>query len=256
MGRAIDFFVNELCVLDVSMLPYPNMISTLTIFFQRYSRRPNSFQIKEIKKWFFCTGIAQRYSGRGYRKNILNDVAFFNALGLGGSVRFVLDELVDSFDISRSIYSTRSSITIVFYCLLVLQKPIYFENGNPMQMSNIAGEANKRNRHHIFPQKFLQDIGVSRLYVNSILNIGLFPSDENRGFGSRPPVNYLAAFKAKRHFKKALDRHLIPAGVNSAIWSTDERGFLIFINQRRYMVCKAFEDAAGIKIFKNNILFR
>ncbi|MFZ3277044.1 MAG: hypothetical protein WA182_09075, partial [Candidatus Sulfotelmatobacter sp.] len=39
--------------------------------------QPNKQQAIEIRKWFWATGVAQRYSGRGYHQNIVADAKLF-----------------------------------------------------------------------------------------------------------------------------------------------------------------------------------
>ena len=80
MGRALDLLRREFHVLDDSLLPYQNMVSTLTTFFVESPRQPSNSQLTELRKWFWVTALGQRYSGGGYRQNILSDVEFFRSL--------------------------------------------------------------------------------------------------------------------------------------------------------------------------------
>jgi hypothetical protein len=182
----------------------------------------------------------------------LADVKFFKNLATGANVKFKLDELIDPADIKRATYGKRSSISDALYCLLIQQKPIYLGNGTDMQVSDFAGAANKKHKHHIFPQKFLRDQGVGKVGLNSILNLCFISAEENSQFGAKAPDKYLAPFVGTRHFEKAMAKHLIPVDDESGIWRSDRAGYLEFLKQREQLVCKAFESAAGTKLFRND----
>ena len=50
---------------DESYLPSANMLATLAVFFFHHRGQPDRRQATEIKKWFWATGVGQRYSGHG-----------------------------------------------------------------------------------------------------------------------------------------------------------------------------------------------
>src|ERR1039457_7137493 len=70
---AVDYLHNRFPVHDESFLPSANMLATLAVFFFHHSGPPNRYQAAEIRKWFWTTGVALRYSGRGYHHNIVTD---------------------------------------------------------------------------------------------------------------------------------------------------------------------------------------
>lgn len=250
MGRALDLLRKEFRVLDGGLLPYQNMVSTLTCFFCEHARQPSKIQLQEIRKWFWGTALGQRYSGGGYRKNILGDIEFFRALASGKSVLFKLAEPIDPADIRRATYGKRSSISDAYFCLLIRQVPLYLSNGTEMQVSNFASAANRKHKHHIFPRKFLLGKGVGKVGLNSVLNLCFIPAEENSEFGARPPVKYLESYWDKCHFPKVMARHLIPHDDDAGLWEANKNGYSLFLKQREQLVCKAFELAAGSKLFR------
>ncbi|MBU4200303.1 MAG: DUF262 domain-containing protein [Verrucomicrobia bacterium] len=87
--RSVDYLHFDLGVINFSFLPSDLMIAVLAFFFHANNRaQPNSRQRREIKKWFWATGIARRYVGRGYYNNIRRDLAFFERLGRRRPGRF------------------------------------------------------------------------------------------------------------------------------------------------------------------------
>lgn len=250
MKRALDLLRKEFNVLDCGLLPYQNMVSTLTIFFCEHSRQPTTIQLQEIKKWFWSTALGQRYSGGGYRQNILEDVEFFKKLASDRKTGFKLTELIDSAEIRKSTYGKRSSISDAYFCLLIRQNPLLLSNGTRMLLSNFASAANRKHKHHIFPRKLLIEKGVGKVGLNTILNLCFISAEENCKFGAKPPSKYLSEYKDERHFQKAMSSFLIPHEENAGLWQADKIGYAKFVKEREVLVCSAFETAAGIRLFK------
>src|SRR6266481_1056518 len=54
---AVDYLHHRFPVHDESYLPSANMLATLSVFFFHHTGQPNSYQIAEIRKWFWATGV-------------------------------------------------------------------------------------------------------------------------------------------------------------------------------------------------------
>jgi hypothetical protein len=153
--KAVDYLKTHFCVLSEDFLPSENMLATLSLFFYHNPAQPDGRQQRQIRAWFWATGVAQRYSGRGYRANILSDAHLFRRLARTGRARFLLPDRIDPDDVKRSDYSRRSSLTGVFMCLLAKHQPRYLGNGLPVPKGEYAARANRKNRHHIYPKTLL-----------------------------------------------------------------------------------------------------
>lgn len=253
--RAIDVLKSRFCVLNDGLLPSQYMVATLSVFFCHWPKQPTAAQLVEIKKWFWATALGQRYSGSGYRQNIIDDASWFESLANGNHDPFKLIDAVEPTEILRATYGRRSSIGDAFFCLLISLKPQLLSNGNEMQVSDFASLANKNHKHHIFPRRHLIDQpGVSKRALNSILNLCMSSAEENSQFGSKPPRKYLEPYSNLRHFDRVLDRHLIPHGEQAGIWDTDPvKGYRRFLKEREAKVCAEFERAAGARLFRRDI---
>ncbi len=251
LEKAIDCLRQHFNVLDDGLLPSEYMLATLTVFFFHRGAQPTPAQLREIKKWFWSTGVGQRYSGRGFRENILKDAGFFQKLGSGKLMKFSFTDHVDEADLQRTIYGQRSSIADALYCLLISQKPASLSNGEQMLLEKFASSANRKHKHHIFPKSLLTKNGIPYKKANSIINICFISADENLSFGSGSPSYYLKPHRTKKYFGKVMTSHLIPASDNSGLWHEDiAKGYKEFIKARTAEICKAFENAAGIKLFR------
>ncbi len=114
--RALDLLRSRFNVLGDGLLPSQYMVATLAVFFYHRPKQPAPDQMTQITRWFWGTAIGQRYSGRGYRQNILEDAKWFARLANGDNVAFKLGELVEPSELRRAGYGKRSSIADAFFC--------------------------------------------------------------------------------------------------------------------------------------------
>lgn len=253
-SKAVDYLRDQFLVYDETYLPSANMLATLSVFFYHQPGQPNRAQKTEIRKWFWSTGVAERYSGRGYYRNIATDTKFFVALADGKTRHFTFTDYLDpTHDIQAAEYTARSSKTRAFFCLLASLQPLYLENGEPIPLRTpIMSLSNQKHRHHVFPRSQMSAHFSTRAY-NSLCNICFLVSRDNQKIGNRMPRSYLDEYREGqgRQFRKVMGSHLIPVGKDSGVW---ERGttqaFKKFRKKRLAMICAEFEKAAGTRLFR------
>jgi hypothetical protein len=166
--------------------------------------------------------------------------------------RFRYEDRVDPVDLQRASYGRRSSISDALYCLLISQKPAYLANGGTMQVEEYASPANRKHKHHIFPKGLLSRTRVSVARANSVVNLCFICGEENSQFGSKKPLRYLDEFQRKRYFARVMRSHLIPFDQKSGLWDTSvTRGYRSFLKARTRLLCRTFERAAGMKLFRS-----
>jgi hypothetical protein len=250
---AVDYLHHHFPVYDESYLPSANMLATLAVFFFHHRGQPNAYQAREIRKFFWATGVGQRYTGGGYHRNIVKDANFFASLAKGSKIRFPLGELLDpALDIQGAEYGSHSARTRAFFCLLASRAPKYLENGEPIPLKGAISFANRKDRHHIFPRAQLQDRFSPRVY-NSLCNICFLVSRDNQKIGMRLPRRYLADYRdyGRQRFRRVMRSHLIPVGNDSGVWLRGTvRAFRQFRRERVALICAAFEKAAGLRLFR------
>ncbi|MEK6299353.1 MAG: DUF262 domain-containing protein [Acidobacteriota bacterium] len=250
---AVDYLHRKFPVHDEAYLPSANMLATLAVFFYHHRGRPNRTQATEIRKWFWATGVAQRYSGRGYHRNIAADARLFEALANGSRKTFVFREYLDPMlDIQSAEYSSRSARTRAFFCLLASRTPRYLENGDPIPLDGaVVSHSNRRHRHHVFPQAQMKKHFAARTY-NGLCNICFLVSRDNLAIGMKLPRSYLADYwnAGRAQFRTVMKSHLIPVGEDSGIWDSGlVAAFKKFRKERLRLICAEFERAAGIRLF-------
>ena len=246
--KALDYLRGTFCVLNLRFLPSTVMIGILAVFFESHRGQPNAQQRREIRRWFWATAIGQRYSGRGFRRNVLPDVRLFRNLAETGRSKLSGVERVDRLDLQRTDYARATSITAAVYCLLAKRRPRYLSNGEQIPEAVYAARANAKNRHHIFPRALLRRHGIRVKDANSICNICFVVAEENQGIGSRAPSRYLQPYRRKRYFPRALESHLIPR--SEALWAKAVKGaFRRFLRERRDLLCNELNREAGARLF-------
>lgn len=251
---AVDYLHHHFPVYDETYLPSANMLATLAVFFFHHPGQPNRYQAIEIRKWFWATGVAQRYTGGGYHRNIVADARLFERLGCGGKKRFVFRDRLDPvLDLQGVEYASRSARTRTFFCLLASRRPRYLENGEPIPLGqSVISHANRKHRHHIFPQAQLKNHFSSHVY-NSLCNICFLVSCDNEQIGMRLPRHYLADFRktGRQKFRQVMRSHLIPVEDDGGIWERGVvRAFKQFRRRRLALICAELEKEAGIKLFR------
>jgi len=247
----VDFLASEFLIKDLKELPISNMFSMLSFFFSVNSKKATSYQIKQIRKWFWHTCINKRYSGSEFNKNIPTDIKFFRSLANGKQVSYTIDKKVNVYDFMRSDYRENSSVTIAYYLMLKSKTPLYLGSGRPMLLDNVSSISNKKHRHHIFPKALLESNGMNEKWINCITNICFLEADQNQSIGSSLPKTYLSNYKHLKHFRKVMASHLIPVHAESSVWSNKvATGFLDFINERIQTITTEIEKLAGTTLFE------
>jgi hypothetical protein len=230
------------------------MLATLSVFFFHHPGQPNGNQAGEIRKWFWATGVANRYSGRGYHRNIIGDAIFFASLAKGSRSRFRFIDFLDPVaDIQSAEYGARSALARTYFCLLASMNPRYLENGEPIPLQHGAlSHANASNRHHVFPRAQMQNHFRAKVY-NSLCNICFLVASDNQAIGKQLPRYYLSKYQAnsRRQFGQVMRSHLIPVGGECGVWQKGiVSAFKQFRKERLALICKELEKKAGIKLFK------
>ncbi len=256
--KAIIYLEINFKVLSLKYLYSPYMISMLALFYYHNNKNaPDQKQKKQIRRWFWSTTTASRYSGKNFYKSIIGDVKFFEKLARNNNTKFISSEYADIHDIRKTQYdSTSSGMGSAFYCLLFKKKPVsLLDNSiNEIPLERYLSPISK-DRHHIFPKAKLKHIGVHYSTYNSICNVCLLTSAENKIIGKKHPVKYLKeAIKNKNLFKNKMIHHLIPYNNDNWLWNKNiKNGFRQFIQERQNMIKQSLEKEAGIRLFRDFI---
>lgn len=252
--KAVDYLRNDLKLPNAGFLPSDLMVPVLAYFFHANHRaQPSSRQKREIRKWFWATGVGRRYAGRGYYANIRHDIDFFERLGKRKQGNFTLTDKIPADEIRRADYAASGSLGAALFLLLAHKAPRYLENGATMPLGETAALANRKDKHHIFPRALLVRNGFTTREANSLTNICYLVAEENQSIGSKKPCDYLENFRRRRHFASVMRGHLIPHQGSSALWSGNiKAAYRRFQRERLALLCAEFNRVAGMKLFRKD----
>ena len=132
------------------------MLTTLTLFFfHSNGQRPSHAAKLLLQRWFWATAVGARYSGRGYRPNLLGDALFARDLGSRGTAKLQLKVKVPIHALRQTEYSRPGPLSNAFFCLLRSMKPRFLEDGTAIPLGEISSRRNRNDKHHIFPRGLL-----------------------------------------------------------------------------------------------------
>ena len=106
-------------------------------------------------------------------------------------------------------------------------------------MGNALSVYNRKEFHHIFPQKVLKDWGVSREPIGSLANICMLASSENKRITERNPSDYIKEYQSTvTDFDAVMDSNLIPPKAVECLLEDD---FVSFLEVRSDFLSKAVQ---------------
>lgn len=251
-GLTADYLLQEFAISDYDLLPNDNIFTMLALFHFWNGRRPYPSQKRELNKWFWHTALGERYSGAAFNKNIPADIKFMKQISRNIHTKYVVEDRINAIDFLKHNYKlmNRSASVCAFFLFLKLKKPRYLETGEPMLLDGASAFANRKDRHHIFPQSMLSRRFRSR-WTHSLSNICLLAADENQSVSNNHPSIYLEEHKRRRNFGTIMKSHLIPFWNDSGIWNKNvRRGFIDFVNERSDWLIREIEKTAGFRHWK------
>lgn len=250
---AADYLVYELNVPNFGFLPSEPMVTILALFFfHNRNKRPSKAAKERLRQWFWATAVGARYTGRGYRPNILSDASFVESLAKNRGRSSPFRVRVPRHVLRTTEYGRPGPLSNAFFCLLRLKGPRYLEDGMEIPLGEISSRSNRSDKHHIFPRALLHHFGIGPDKFNSILNICFLVAKENQSVGQKAPKSYLIERPTSRRARNlALRSHLIPSVSGSGVWDPSvKRGFRTFLDQRADLLIREFEAQADMRLFE------
>lgn len=224
--RAIDFLSTELSVTSDAFLPYDFQIVLLTYFFAKVSI-PTPQMLTIIKKWFWRSAFTERYQGAN-ETLLEKDIDDCKTLISG-----VVDNIFEiefnhtANKIMKTQFKKGTAFSNSIICLLANKKPRNLVTGMKIDISNALSTYNRKEFHHIFPIAFTKNKTIINS-PNSVCNIAILSSKENKLIGSKAPSQYFQQIKTSLgvEYDNILKSNLIPIDDCSGIEENDYDFFL------------------------------
>jgi hypothetical protein len=244
-GRAIEF-LRERGVVHSGVLPSQYLFAVLSVFFT-FTANPSPAQKQKLIRWFWHTAFGNRYSGRGFRGNIVSDAERFIRLATKPATPLPKYPPIETSDLVRASLSRRSSTRDAVLCLLYLKRPVSLVDGVTRLVASPVAVTSKHHRHHVFPKALLARRGVKH-NTDSICNIVLSPADANLQIGSKAPSDYFVVHKA--HQRVALSASLLPGLVVDGATGRSQKMFNKFLVARASLLARDVNKLAGTQVIK------
>ena len=226
LTRAVDFLISETSVVSSDFLPYERQLILLTYVMDRNSTL-TAANYSVLRRWFWRTSFSERYRAGGeafYDEDLQRAVeALQTSKGLD---RFGTAPSKSFFVESQ--FRKGAAASQAFAALLGTHKPRNITNGAVIDVGTALSTYDRKEFHHLFPQKVLKDRGVGKELINSLANVCMLASSENKIISDRLPSEYIRDYKTKLgdQFQAVMDSNLIPPTAVDCMLADDFVGFL------------------------------
>lgn len=207
-----------------------------------------------IRRWFVMTMLTGRYAGTP--ETIFDfDIRQVETHGVVKHISSVIDaSLSDSFwsTLLPQNMETSSSISPYFLVFQAAQVKLQDKGFLSRDITVTDLLLNRTDVHHLFPRKYLKDLGYTKGQYNQIANFALTQTEINIAIGAKAPKIYFEELKKQcnggrkkyggiaemSQLKENLSEHAIPEGVLDELPENYE-GFLM---ERRKLMANKIKE--------------
>lgn len=220
---AIQYLRNQHGVKRADFIPYEGMIPVLAYYMYDTGRsnvRPEHQE--QIDRWFWRVALSGRYSSAAQTRMTEDSKLVSDIInGEDADINFppqINTERLKNTNIKRS----TSGIRNAFLCLLAKNRPLHFEDGSEIDLTDNQYADFRLHKHHIFPNAYLRDQGRDKQVRKSIMDITFIPAELNQRLSDTTPKDYFASLQENvGEFERIMESHFIPHGEDSGIWDND-----------------------------------
>lgn len=207
-----------------------------------------------VRRWFVMTMLTGRYAGTP-ESAFDFDIRQMEARGTATYVSAVVDaELSPSFWSSLLPQNMETSSSISPYFLVYQAAQVKFNDKGFLSRDITVADLllNRSDMHHLFPKKYLKDLGLQRGQYNQIANLVLAQSEINIAIGAKAPQVYFEELRnqctgGKKKYggitdldelKENLRQHSIPEGVFNHL----ANDYPAFLEERRKLMAAKIRE--------------
>jgi hypothetical protein len=212
----------------------------------------DSYRLRSaIARWYFMTSLTARYSASP-ESQMEQDLARLRVVQDGAGFTAMLDRIIedalteDYWNITvRNELATsaaRSPALFAYYAALnLLNARVLFSQMRVPELLDpaVKGKRAALERHHLFPQKYLRDLGYTEVQeINQIGNFALVEWPDNAKISARSPVEYFPEFVQKAKQQRGLSDEAL---TQMAYWHAlpdgwEHMNYEEFLEQRRLKI--------------------
>jgi hypothetical protein len=241
---AIGYLRKQHGVRRAEFIPYEGMIPVLAYYMYETGRSNAKPEHQEqLDRWFWRVALSGRYSSSAQTR-MTEDSKLIDRIISGDDVDINFTPQISTERlINTNIKRSTSGLRNAFLCLLARNRPLHFEDGSEIDLTNNEYTNFRLHKHHIFPNAYLRELEYSKKERKSIMDITFIPAELNRRLADTTPKEYFGELREEvEEFELIMDSHLIPYEEDSGIWTND---FDTFQEQRAERVYSEFMELIG-----------
>jgi hypothetical protein len=230
---------SRLGLVDSSVLRSHNSFPAMIRFLEKEQKWPTGLTQNKLLYWYIVTLMWGYFStsveGR-VRQSLVavddNEDEVDALIGLLKQSRGHLRVTPQDFDVAEA----RSRIFPILYLLTRVNDVPDFCSGLPLSKTHV-GAMGELERHHIFPNAYLRDCGISNRYQrNALANFTWLTQPCNKEISAKPPEEYFLLYNEKH--PGVLEKHWIP--MDKSLWKVEN--YQDFLAARRELLAQAAND--------------
>ncbi len=238
-------FLADRHIFDTRFLPYPKQLVPLAVIRVVMGNEADLLGHREkLVRWFWCGILGELYGG-AIETRFVRDLEQVPAWARGEAGAPTPNTVNDATFVESRLHSLRTRQAAAYkgiYALLLGNEARDWMEDKALDQVQYVSLA--VDIHHIFPQKWCADNGISDEYRESIVNKTAISAVTNRTIGGVAPSAYLAAIEKKSQITpERLDALLSAHLVSPAHLRSDD--FDGFFRARREQLCLLVEQAMG-----------
>lgn len=196
---ALDFLSREINVKHFKMLPFPGLLVPLSVFFATNKSEGVNYNEKQkdvLLRWFWRSVFSRRFSADVNERQAA-DIVEMRHLVRDKDYAFRLPRAELRIDFLKDTFSSANANSRVLILLLSSRTAYSFISGAKVDASKVLKKGSTHEFHHIFPQKYLHDVGLTSREINVLANICFLTRSDNNWIRAKAPKEYLAAIGAE-----------------------------------------------------------
>lgn len=233
LKKTVDYLSTELNVKTIELLPHSHQVVPLCYLFSRI-KNLDSKQKKVINEWFWKTSFSERYSS-STDSHIDEDIIALKDLieNNNENVFKKYSYSISTEQLKTTRFYKTNAYSRAFVVLLANNHPKDLTNGSKIDTGEALSSFNKKEYHHVFPNKYLQKKNVDQDKIDSLCNFCILPSVSNKLISDKAPSDYFNNITPQVQFKDILGSNLLP--IRKAIYDKNEYDLFIEERSRKIM---------------------
>lgn len=235
-------------------LPYRTQLVPLAAIFVDLGKDGETEGARQkIARYYWCGVLGELYGG-AIETRFTRDLPEVVAMVRGEAVEPITIQEA-SFQANRllTLRTRNSSAYKGIYALLMRDGGRDFRTGEPIEAQTFFDD--KIDIHHIFPEKWCKDTGITPETYNSVINKTAISAHTNRQIGGRAPSRYLLAVERAAGVDSArMDEILRSHCIDPALLRADR--FWDFYAARAEELLQRIEAATSKSVTRDTDIFR